>query len=83
MKRSALLVGALLCLTCGGVGGGAGKYYLVRDLSGGRIYYTNDLKKTETGYAQLTDGKTREEVTLPVYTAEEITKEEYKANVAK
>ena len=81
MKRSALWVGTVLFLAC--AGGSAGKYYLVRDLSGGRIYYTNDLKKTETGYAQLTDGKTREEVTLPVYTAEEITKEEYKANVAK
>ena len=82
MKRSALLVRALLLLTCGG--GAGGKYYLVRDLSGGRIYYTNDLRKQEdTGYVKLTDGKTREEVTLPVYSAEEITKEEYKANVAK
>ena len=81
MKRSVLLVGTLLLLTCGGRG--AAKYYLVRDLSGGRIYYTNDLRKLETGYAQLTDGKTHEEVTLPVYSAEEITKEEYKANVTK
>jgi hypothetical protein len=81
MKRSAVLVGALIFLSCGGRG--AGKYYLVRDLSGGRIYYTNDLQKLETGYAQLTDGKTHEQVTLPVYTAEEITKEEYKANVGK
>lgn len=80
MKRSALLVGALLSLSCGG---GGAKYYLVRDLSGGRIYYANDLQKQETGYVKLTDGKTHEEVTLPVYSAEEITKEEYKANVAK
>jgi len=81
MKRSALLVGTLLLLTC--AGGGGGKYYLVRDLSGGRIYYTNDLQKLETGYVKLTDGKTHEEVTLPVYSAEEITKDEYKANTAK
>ena len=82
MKRSAVLVGALIFLSCGGRG--AGKYYLVRDLSGGRIYYMNDLRKQEdTGYVKLTDGKTREEVTLPVYSAEEITKDEYKANITK
>ena len=82
MKRSALLVGTLLLLTCGGRA--SAKYYLVRDLSGGRIYYTNDLQKQEdTGYARFTDGKTREQVTVPVYSAEPITKEEYKANVAK
>jgi hypothetical protein len=82
MKRLALLVGTLLLLTCSGAAGG--KYYLVRDLSGGRIYYTNDLQKQEdTGYAKLTDGKTREQVTLPVYSAEEITKDQYKAAIAK
>jgi hypothetical protein len=81
MKRSALWVGTVLFLAC--AGGSAGKYYLVRDLSGGRIYYTNDLQKLETGYVKLTDGKTHEEVTLPVYSAEEITKDEYKANITK
>jgi hypothetical protein len=82
MKRSALLVGTLMLLTCGGAAGG--KYYLVRDLSGGRIYYTHDLQKMEdTGYAKLTDGKTQEQVTIPVYSAEEITKDQYKAAVAR
>jgi hypothetical protein len=83
MKRGPFLVGALLLLSCGG-GGAGGKYYLVRDLSGGRIYYTSDLRKQEeTGYATFTDAKTREQVTLPVYSAEPITKDEYKANVAR
>ena len=79
MKRSALLAGGLLVVACGGA---ASKYYLVRDLSGGRIYYTNDLKKLDSGYVTLTDGRTHEEVTLPVYSLQEITKEEYKTNVS-
>jgi len=81
MKRSAFLAGTLLVIAC--AGGGSSGYYLVRDLSGGRIYYTKDLQKLESGAAKLTDGKTQEQVTIPVYTAEKITKEEYNANVAK
>jgi len=81
MKRSSLWAGVLLVVAC--AGGGGSKYYLVRDLSGGRIYYTSNLEKLETGAVKFTDGKSHEEVTIPVYTLEEITKDQYKANVAK
>ena len=78
MKRFAFLIGTLLVVTCGG----SRHYYLVRDLSGGRIYYTTDLEKLDSGYVKLTDGKTHEEVTIPTHAVQEITKAEYNSAVA-
>ncbi|HEY1335386.1 MAG TPA: hypothetical protein VGF31_14080 [Myxococcaceae bacterium] len=68
-------------MACGGAG--ASRYYVVRDLSGGEIYYTSNLQKLDNGYVKLTDAKTREEVTIPNHTVQEITKAEYNAAVGK
>ena len=78
MRRFAFFVGTLLVVACGGA---ASHYYVVRDLSGGRIYYTRDLEKLDTGYVKLTDGRTHEEVTIPNHSVQEITKAEYNAAV--
>jgi hypothetical protein len=78
MRRFALVVGTLLVIACGGR---SRHYYLVRDLSGGRIYYTSDLEKLDNGYVKLTDAKTHEEVTIPIHSVEEITKAEYNSAV--
>lgn len=78
MKRFAFFIGTLLVVTCGG----SRHYYVVRDLSGGRIYYTSDLEKLDNGYVKLTDAKTHEEVTIPNHTVQEITKAEYNSVVA-
>ena len=79
MRRFAFFVGALLVVACGALRGS--HYYVVRDLSGGQIYYTSQLEKLDTGYVQLTDAKTHQEVTIPNHTVQEITKAEYDAAI--
>ena len=79
MRRFAFFVGTLLVVACGGAA--ASHYYVVRDLSGGQIYYTRDLQRLDTGYVKLTDGRTRQEVTIPNHSVQEITKAEYNAAV--
>lgn len=78
MRRVAFFVGTLLVVACGGR---SRHYYVVRDLSGGQIYYTTELQKPEDGPLKLTDAKTRQEVTVPNNTIQEITKAEYDAAV--
>ena len=78
MRRVAFCIGTLLVVACGGA---SRHYYVVRDLSGGQIYYTTNLQKPEDGPLKLTDAKTRQEVTVPNNTIQEITKAEYDAAV--
>ena len=80
MKRLAFFVGTLLVVACGAIRGS--HYYVVRDLSGGQIYYTSDLQKLDNGYVKLTDAKTHQEVTIPNHSVQEITKDEYNALVS-
>jgi hypothetical protein len=79
MKRLASFAGALLVVACGAMRGS--HYYVVRDLSGGQIYYTTQLERQDNGYVKLTDAKTHQEVTIPNHTVQEITKDEYNAAV--
>ena len=79
MKRLAFFAGALLAVACGGLRGS--HYYVVRDLSGGQVYYTSQLEKLDTGYVKLTDARTHQEVTIPNHTVQEITRDEYNAAV--
>jgi len=81
MKRLAFFAGALLVVACGSMRGS--KYYVVRDLSGGQIYYTTQLEKPEDGPLKLTDAKTHQVVTVPNNTVQEITKDEFNAAVGK
>jgi len=81
MARLAFFVGTLLLVACGSLRGS--HYYEVRDLSGGRIYYTSQLEKLDTGYVKLTDAKTQEVVTIPVHSVQEISKEQFNAAVGK
>ena len=78
MRRVAFFVGTLLVVACGGR---SRHYYVVRDLSGGQIYYTTELQKPEDGPLKLTDAKTHQEVTVPNNTIQEITKAEYDAAI--
>ena len=78
MRRVAFFVGALLVVACGGR---SRHYYVVRDLSGGQIYYTNDMQQPEDGPLKLTDAKTRQVVTVPNHTIQEISKAEFDAQV--
>ena len=78
MRRVAFFVGTLLVVACGGR---SRHYYVVRDLSGGQIYYTTELQKPEDGPLKLTDAKTKQEVTVPNHTIQEISKAEYDAAV--
>jgi hypothetical protein len=79
MRRFAFFAGTLLGVACAG---GSKHYYVVRDLSGGQIYYTRDLQKPEDGPLTLTDAKTRQVVTVPNNTVQEISKAEYDAAVS-
>ena len=78
MRHLAFFVGTLLVVACGG---SHSHYYVVRDLSGGEIYYTSDLQRLDNGYVKLTDGKTHQEVTIPNHTVQEISKAEYNAQI--
>jgi hypothetical protein len=76
MRRFAFL-GALLVVACGG----GRHYYAVRDLSGGQVYYTNELQQPDNAPLKLTDAKTHREVTVPNHAIQEITKAEYETAV--
>ena len=78
MRRLAFFVGALLVAGCAG---SRRHYYVVRDLSGGQIYYTSDLQKPDDGPLKLTDAKTHQEVAVPNHTIQEISKAEFDSNV--
>jgi hypothetical protein len=74
MKHSALLVGAILAMSCGG-----SNYYVIKNPESGQTYYTTDYKTLDNGAIQLTDAKTKSTVTLPTSAVQKVEKSEYDA----
>lgn len=71
MKRIGLALAVLaLCLGCA-------RRYRVTDPGTGRVYYTRDVDKRDSGAAEFTDAKTNAQVTLQSSVVERITKEEF------
>ena len=71
-KRTLAAVGlALLCV------GGCTSYYKVTDPTTGRVYYTQELQRKNSGAATLKDGRTGSSVNLQNSEIEKISKEQY------
>ncbi len=57
------------------------KYYMVKDPSTGKVYYTEKVKK-EDGSTTLTDAKTKSTVTIQNSEVTEISEQSYEQGVA-
>ena len=60
---------------------GCTTYYRVTDQPSGRVYYTTDIDRTESGAVQFHDEKTGARVTLQSSEIVEIPKDTYRAGV--
>ena len=76
MKHSALFVGAILAMSCGG-----SNYYVIKNPATGQTYYTTEYKTLDNGAIQLTDAKTQSQVTLPTSSIQKVEKSEYDAKL--
>ena len=76
MKHSALLVGGILAISCGGT-----NYYVIKNPATGQTYYTTEYKTLDNGAIQLTDAKTQSQVTLPTSSIQKVDKSEYDAKL--
>ena len=73
-KGLAVLAAALMA--------GCASYYRVTDPASGRVYYTEDVKRTN-GTIRFKDAKTGAEVTLTSSAVLEISSEEFRKGAAK
>jgi uncharacterized protein YceK len=62
---------------------GCGTYYKVTDPTSGRVYYTDEVKRTSGGTVQFQDAKSGAQVTLPTSEVLEISSDDFKKNTAK
>ena len=62
---------------------GCTTYYRVTDPASGRMYYTDDVKRTAQGAVQFKDAKSGAEVTLQASEVLPISSEDYQKNTAK
>ena len=69
-------VGVAVGLACGST-----KYYMVKDPSTGKVYYTETVKK-EDGSTTLTDAKTRSSVTIQNSEVTEISEQSFQQGMA-
>ena len=77
MKHSALFVGAILAMSCGG-----SNYYVIKNPATGQTYYATEYKTLDNGAIQLTDAKTKSTVTLPTSSVQKVEKSEYDAQLS-
>ena len=77
MKHSALFVGAILAMSCGG-----SNYYVIKNPATGQTYYATEYKTLDNGAIQLTDAKTQAQVTLPTSSIQKVEKSEYEAKLS-
>jgi hypothetical protein len=80
--RTAPLTGAMLLAVVLGTAG-CGTYYRVTDPSSGRVYYTDEVKRSSQGTVQVKDAKSGADVTLQASEVLEISSDDYKKNTAK
>jgi hypothetical protein len=73
MRKSRLAAIGLALL----LGGGCSSYYKVTDPTTGRVYYTEELQRKNSGAATLRDARTGSTVNLQNSEIEPITKEQY------
>ena len=64
-------------LACGGA-----KYYMVKDPSTGKVYYSEDVKKKEGGAVTLTDAQSSSTVTIQNSEVTEVSEQTYKQGLA-
>lgn len=74
MKKILLTGCAALLLV---VVSGCTSYYMVTDPSGGKVFYTTDIDKTDSGAISFTDQKSKQQVTLQNSEVKEISSDEY------
>jgi hypothetical protein len=75
-----LAVGFLALLFIVAVSGCA-SYYKVTDPASGKVYYTEDIDKKDSGAIEFKDEATKAQVTLPTSEVMEITEDQFKANI--
>lgn len=80
MKRI-LSSGWFVVLLGVGLACSSSKYYMVKDPSTGKVYYTDKVKK-EDGSTTLTDAKTKATVTIQNSEVTEISEQSYEQGVA-
>ena len=78
MKKLVLLgvLGLFVLAGCGG-------YWMVTDPTTKKVYYTEKLKGSKGGAVKFKDAKTGNEVSLQNTEVKEVSKDEFKAGVAK
>jgi hypothetical protein len=77
VKRTALVLALLvLCLGCG-------RRYRVSDARSGRVYYTRDVDRRDSGTVEFTDEKTNARIALESSVVERIPKDEFERITAK
>ena len=80
MKR--ILRGGWFVVILGaGVACGSAKYYMVKDPSTGKVYYSESIKK-EAGAVTLTDARTSAAVTIQNSEVTELSEQSYKEGLA-
>jgi hypothetical protein len=70
-----LILGA--SVACGGA-----KYYMVKDPSTGKVYYSQDVKKKEGGAVTLTDAQSQSTVTIQNSEVTEVSEQSFKQGLA-
>jgi hypothetical protein len=61
---------------------GCGSYYIVKDPTTGKAYYTTKIEKTKSGAVSLKDEKSGAEVTILNSEVREVEKSEYKKGLS-
>jgi hypothetical protein len=62
---------------------GCTSYYRINDQASGRIYYTTDYDRSESGSVVFEDSRTRSKVTLQSSEIREISRSEYESGLNK
>ncbi len=60
---------------------GCTTYYRINDQTSGRIYYTTDYDRSDSGAIVFEDAKNRSKITLPSSEVREISKADFEAGV--
>jgi 3-oxoacyl-[acyl-carrier protein] reductase len=74
--------GCLAVILGGALGCGGANYYLVKDPSTGKTYYSDKVDKDKGGAVTLTDSRTKSTVTIQNSEVTEISKQTYEQGVA-
>ncbi len=80
--RGARLTASTALLTIALATAGCTTYYRVTDPASGRMYYTDEIKRSGSA-VMFKDSKSGSEVTLQASEIKEITSEDYQKNTAK